>query len=178
MTITEAPPATFPDRGTVEALFKEARQRRRRRWAVAVVVAAVLIGAAAIAATNGGPPVHPTAKPTTAAAGNAGNGGPSVLREVEAKYGGALVMQMGLLGDTSPTGPHAGWAVNGLGIYVTSDDGAQWRNVTPSLIADQEPGDRVGAVTGSGSEDLWLPVVDVIDLVPFSQSLNGSDRGE
>ena len=174
MTITEAPTIST-DRVAVEALFKEARLRRRRRWIATGLAAVVLIGAVIIAAPSGGPPSHPTAKPTTPATGN---GGPSTLRRVEAKYGGALVMQMGLLGDTSPTAPHAGWTVNGLGIYVTSDDGAQWRNVTPSLIADQEPGDRVGAMIGFGSEDLWLPVVDVIDLVPFSQSLDGSDRGE
>ena len=89
----------------------------------------------------------------------------------------SYVMQMGVIGGGS-TGLRVGWAINGLGIYLTTDDGEHWRDITPPLIANQEPGDRVDALTGYGPNDLWLPVVDVIGLVPLSQSVDGSDRGE
>jgi trimeric autotransporter adhesin len=54
MTITD-PPVTSTDRGTAEALFREAHQRRRRRWLVGSIAAIVAIAsAAAVVSYRGG----------------------------------------------------------------------------------------------------------------------------
>jgi photosystem II stability/assembly factor-like uncharacterized protein len=88
------------------------------------------------------------------------------------------VMAMGV-SSFGTGGPRVGWAINGLGIFVTTDGGRQWRNVTPPLLRDQVPGDRAERLTVLGTEDLWLPVHDVIGLVsPAQAEATGSDRAQ
>jgi hypothetical protein len=70
------------------------------------------------------------------------------------------------------------WAADGKSLYVSSDLGRSWRTVTPPTLADQSVSDRIDAMVGIGRDDLWLPVEDVVGLVPFSESADGSDRGE
>lgn len=75
-------------------------------------------------------------------------------------------------------GPDVAWALNGTTFFVSTDEGRSWKNATPQSLADQEVYDRFAGVTGIGTDELWMAAVDVIGLVPFSQSVNGSDRGE
>jgi len=84
----------------------------------------------------------------------------------------ATVDAMGLADDA------VGWAADGDGLYLTTDRGAVWRTITPPNLADQDVSDRIGALDAVGRDDLWLPLEDVPGLVPYSQSTDGSVRGE
>ncbi len=68
-----------------------------------------------------------------------------------------------------------GWVADASGIYVTADQGLSWRAVTPPIFPGQDPSDRIDAMVGVGSTDLWLPVVDVIGLLPPTKG-EASDR--
>ena len=74
--------------------------------------------------------------------------------------------------------PEVIWAVNGTGLFVSSDGGTSWRTVTPPNSINQAVSQRMTAVDAVGTSDLWVVLEDVIGLVPLSQSTNGSDRGE
>jgi photosystem II stability/assembly factor-like uncharacterized protein len=69
------------------------------------------------------------------------------------------------------------WAADGVNLYVSSDQGRDWRTVTPPIFTGQSVSTRLDAMVAVGPNDLWLPVTDVIGLVPFGQSQDGSDRG-
>jgi photosystem II stability/assembly factor-like uncharacterized protein len=71
-----------------------------------------------------------------------------------------------------------GWAANGVGIYVTTNGGRTWRTVTPPNLLHEDVSERIGALDAVGQNDLWLVLEDVPGLVPYSQSTEGSDRGE
>jgi hypothetical protein len=61
---------------------------------------------------------------------------------------------------------------------VSTDGGTSWRTVTPPNLTNQFVSQRMTAVAAVGTSDLWVVIEDVIGLVPFSQSTDGSDRGE
>ena len=73
--------------------------------------------------------------------------------------------------------PEVGWAVNGAGVYVTTDGGRNWRTVTPPLIKLGDPTEDVDSIVGVGSQDLWMPVNDVFGVVPPGTG-DGSVRAE
>jgi len=156
-----------------QALIEEARRRhrRRRRWTgVAVLVLGLALGVAlSVSGGSGGPPMNAThesrsngsVKTTTATVPPLAP--PSVV-----------INTAGRLDATSA------WADNVSNLFVTHDQGATWQVVTPlpSLLAKQGgPADRIQSVVAVGANDLWLAAGDVIGLVPFSQSADGSDRG-
>jgi len=74
-------------------------------------------------------------------------------------------------------GTSVGWAMNGETLSLTADAGRTWRTITPSPLVDQEAGDRIDSIAAAGNDDLWVAAGDVIGLVPFSRSVDGSDRG-
>ncbi|MGO8860870.1 MAG: WD40/YVTN/BNR-like repeat-containing protein [Acidimicrobiales bacterium] len=69
------------------------------------------------------------------------------------------------------------WAAGDTGIFVTTNGGRGWRTVTPPNLDDIFPSEHIGSMDAVGKNDLWLVLVDVPGLVPYSQSTNGSDRG-
>jgi photosystem II stability/assembly factor-like uncharacterized protein len=58
------------------------------------------------------------------------------------------------------------WTANGVGLYLTADGGVTWSNITPPIFTGQDVSTRIDAMVGIGTQDLWLPVVDVIALFP------------
>jgi photosystem II stability/assembly factor-like uncharacterized protein len=68
-----------------------------------------------------------------------------------------------------------GWVADASGIFLTTDQGQNWRPITPPIFTGQYPSDRIDAMVGVGSTDLWLPVVDVIGLFPPARG-EASDR--
>jgi photosystem II stability/assembly factor-like uncharacterized protein len=160
--------------GDPEALFREARQRRRRRrrWiVVGVVLALILAGSVFDLARSG--PGGPSAGSTQRAGGSKTG---SAARTEKQATGSALtypaVQVMGLA-DAS-----VGWAASATGLYVTTDQGRSWRTVTPPNLANEFVAEHVGSLDAIGRSDLWLVLIDVPGLVPYSQSTDGSDRGE
>jgi photosystem II stability/assembly factor-like uncharacterized protein len=69
------------------------------------------------------------------------------------------------------------WAASETGIFVTTDGGRAWRTVTPPNLDHDFASEHIGSIDAVGKNDLWLVLVDVPGLVPYSQSTNGSDRG-
>lgn len=155
-----------------QALIEEARRRQRRRHRVIAFIVAGLLGIGGVITaleTGGSPPrpsLHSLLSPGLGATAS------RTTPPVNSIPPTPMVLIMGRLsGD-------AAWVGTGEAIYVTNDEARRWRNVTPSLIAQQNPGTRVDSMVGTGTRDLWLSVENVIGLVPYSQSVDGSDRGE
>jgi photosystem II stability/assembly factor-like uncharacterized protein len=171
MAVTE----TCADQAAVaeaQALFEEARRRRRRRYRWSVLGATpALIVIAAVFAAGGGRSASPPPRPGQHPPGRAST---TLQHSASAPAGvpGKMVLYIGT------AGPRIAWALNGEDFYVSTDRGRSWRNATPQSLARQEAGDRFAGVTGFGTDDLWMTAEDVIGLVPFSQSVDGSDRGE
>ena len=158
-----------------EALFREARQRRRRRraWFAGGMSLLLLVAIVGLEVSRRGPGAPPST--TTHRTGGAKTAAPSRINGREANSAGRYVpvQEMGLA-DSS-----VAWAANGVGLYLSTDAGRTWRNATPPLLVGQDVFTRLGDdMSAVGQSDLWLPVSDVIGLVPFGQSTNGSSRGE
>jgi hypothetical protein len=170
MAVTES----FADQATdaeARALFEEARRRRRRRYRwTALGATTVVIIVSAVSVAGGGRSAAPPARQTQHPQGGA-----------SAKLQHIATAPPGVPGKTvlyiGSAGPRIAWALNGNDFYVSTDGGKSWRNATPESLADQEAGDRFAGVTGIGTDDLWMAAENVIGLVPFSQSVNGGDRG-
>ncbi len=71
-----------------------------------------------------------------------------------------------------------GWAASANGLFLTTDQGRRWRTITPPNLANAFVAEHVGSLDAIGRSDLWLVLIDVPGLVPYSQSTDGSDRGE
>jgi len=67
-----------------------------------------------------------------------------------------------------------GWAAGADGIYLTTDQGKTWRDITPANLSNEYVSDRIGAMDAVGNQDLWLVLADVPGLAPGS---SGSVRG-
>ena len=145
-----------------EALFKEARQRRRRRRAWMAVGIVVVLAFAFVALTvahnhRGGPPSVPAHRvggsrtlPAAPRPGNQGAG--SALQYTP-------IQEMGMADGS------VGWAANGTGIYLTADQGARWRTITPPNLAHGGVSEHIGAMDAVGQTNLWLALEDVPGLV-------------
>jgi len=171
MAVTEAS-ADQAAMAEAQALFEEARRRRRRRyrWTALGATTVVIIVSATFVA-GGGRSAAPPARP----AGPSQGGATATLQYTAAAptgVPGKTVLSIG------SAGPKIDWAQNVIDFYVSIDGGRSWRNATPQSLANQDAGNRIAAVTGFGTDDLWMAAEDVIGLVPFSQSVDGSDRGE
>ena len=172
LVVSPTDPAPSDD---TEALFKEARQRRRRRqaWMASGIVLVLAVAAIAVGAARKPPnrppviPVHRTGGsktlPATPTPPNPG---------VSSALAYIPVNDIGLADDS------VGWAADGIGIYLTTDQGRSWRTITPPNLANEDVSGRIGAMDAVGQSDLWLVLEDVPGLVPYSQSEDGSDRGQ
>jgi photosystem II stability/assembly factor-like uncharacterized protein len=168
-----APAITGPG-DDAEALFREARRRRRIRRAWVAGVTALALAAAGtaygvLAHSPNGPPTGSTAQlapAKTTSAPPKGNAG----ADLAAGYSNVQVLGM--------ADPHVAWTASPTGIYVTTDQGRQWRDVTPPNLSHQDVAERIEALDAIGTDDLWLVLADVPGLVPYADSTDGSDRGE
>jgi photosystem II stability/assembly factor-like uncharacterized protein len=164
---------TRPHADEAEALFKEARHRRRRRraWLAAVALMAIaLIAAGLLLAGRGsnlGSPrtTLPTVRPPAPPRPQPKNGAVAAPEYVP-------VQTMGLAGS------QLAWAANGTNLQVTENGGQTWRSVTPPNLGAMTVSEHITAVDAVGTEELWVVIEDVPGLVPYSQSVDGSDRGE
>jgi len=144
------------------------RQRHRRRWVAGGVAVALVATLAAF--MGGGRSAKP---PTVGSSSLPARSGATISRTAAAPTGVpvTLVFGIGTLGGSSA------WAMNGPAFFVTNNEGSTWSDAAPEVLLDQDVGDRAESVAGYGEQDLWLGASDVIGIVPFGQSLNGSDRG-
>lgn len=150
MVIASPPPVTVPpprseapDGGVIEEARR--RQRRQRVAAGAVLVALFALVAAMLAGGSGG---------NARRVGHSSGGGGSVAAPGESSRAAApppaalpSISDMGLIG------PGAGWAANGVGLYLTFDDGARWRRV-PALGGDVVA--NLGPIASVGRSDIFI----------------------
>ena len=156
-----------------EALFKEARRRRRRRRAGVAAALVVVVGAliaSDLLAGNGSDghalrPTHP------AAPGRAPH-------RPQHKNPGAVPIPYSPAQSMGLADGQVDWVATGVGLEITADGGRTWRTVTPPTLRGMSVSEHVTAVDAVGTEDLWVVLEDVPGLVPFGQSVDGSDRGE
>jgi photosystem II stability/assembly factor-like uncharacterized protein len=174
ITGTRLPPVgPSGDRDDPEALFKEAhrRRRRRRKWIVGAVVLALLLAGIVVDLAGRGPG-GPSAGPTRRAGGSKTGSATRSEDLVSSALTYPAVQLMGLADGS------VGWAANENGLYVTTDQGRRWRTITPPNLAHAFVAEHIGSLDAVGESDLWLVLIDVPGLVPYSQSTDGSDRGE
>ncbi len=165
-----------------EALFREARRRRHRRWALAAAIAVVTSTVVAVGFDVGG--WGPASRHTTAhnlGGASFGDGPPprAISDRPGSRYNTAVVSDEGVTRPSS-NGLTARWAVNGSGIVLSADGGHRWRNITPAAVKTVDPVDapsRLGSLVGIGTKDLWLPVHEVIGLVPPGEGTGASTSG-
>jgi photosystem II stability/assembly factor-like uncharacterized protein len=150
---TGAPACIAPEEaGTpTEVLFPEAKRRERHRRLLVLAATVVVLGGTALGyAFWGGKlspsrPAHAPRRPTTAAkAGNTSSLSP--VRSAEAQ----LILQVR---------PGQGFVENFSGVFVTTDDGAAWKNITPPLLTSNPILlSHVFAISSYGIEQIWLLV--------------------
>jgi photosystem II stability/assembly factor-like uncharacterized protein len=150
-----APPPLQPPQGSdPEALIEEARRRARKRRVVSAAII-LLVGAAALAAVLAGRGGH-AGGPTT------GPGSPTLpprsaeQREIEQAAKHATLVEAGLLA------PRVGWAMNGLGAWLTLDGGKRWRVIVPPHVRSM--GDAVARIIQiefADERDGWISATDL-----------------
>ncbi len=182
MTLIRDAPGTTeldPDNMPVgpEALFKEARRRRRRRWTITgLVVLAVVSVVSVIGIDVSGS--GPNRQEPSGSHGGPRSGTNTQQQRIPVQRASvrndSIVSQMGRIGERpSDVVPYA---VNGRA-YLTTDSRLHWRNITPASLRGVGAGQRLGALAGIGASDLWLPVHEVVGVVPPGTGVDGSTRG-
>jgi photosystem II stability/assembly factor-like uncharacterized protein len=149
----------------LEALIEEARRRARRRRLMCALAALAAVGIglgiAFGAGGNGRHAASPPAQPPPASAAQQ-------RQQIERVARRATIVEAGLFA------PGFGWAMNGLGLWLTRDGGAHWRTITPPPVA--AIGDAVARINQIVFVDRrhgWISASDVRGgaLLP-----NGSTR--
>jgi photosystem II stability/assembly factor-like uncharacterized protein len=136
----------------VDPLIAEARRRaRRRRLASAVSLAALGVGA--FFAFHGG-----GAAPSTPSAADE-------LRAIQRAAAHATI------GNSALESAQRGWAMNGLGLWLTTDGGAHWRTVTP-LVPGGDVIARIGDVQFVDAQHGWANGQDLIGRVFYKDGSN------
>jgi photosystem II stability/assembly factor-like uncharacterized protein len=156
---------------TAEALFREARQRRRRRWIVAVALVLAVAAIIAVVAGRGGPRATPPANLHTGGKlGTATTGSRSKSGSAAASLHYTPIQDLGLadLG--------VSWAVNGDGVYLSTNAGRTWRTITPAPVKLGDPTEDVDSLVGIGTKDLWMPVNDVFGVIPPNDDVGAFRR--
>jgi photosystem II stability/assembly factor-like uncharacterized protein len=146
----EPPPVRELIARDADALIREARRRtRRRRLRVAALLIAAGIGIGVLLADGGAGGSAGEHASAAGASGSAAAPRPASTPADAARHLTTLpnISDMGLFG------PGDGWAANGLGFYITSDDGAHWRQV-PVFGGDVVA--NLGPVTSVGAENLFV----------------------
>src|SRR5919201_5669546 len=136
--------------GTIalDPLIAEARRRaRRRRLAVAALL--LVGGVVAFLALR-----RPAAPPAPAPAPSAAD----ELRAIRGAAAHATIVESGL------ESAGRGWAMNGLGLWLTTDAGAHWRTVTP-LVPGGDVVARIGDVQFVDARHGWASGQDLIGRV-------------
>jgi photosystem II stability/assembly factor-like uncharacterized protein len=144
-TPTVVPPEQSPDE--LEALIREARERQRRRRLL--LVGGVALAAAAVLSVR-------AAIPSRGGSGQTGNGAPAAGASRALDDAGRIpIAEVGTSGGVT-------WAINGRGMWLTSDGGRTWRASLPPRVAAM--GDAVARVEQVQFLDRrhgWLLAVDV-----------------
>jgi len=149
-------PRTPASAEELEALIREARRRARRRragWA-AFVLALLAAGAAAYAIFGGGgSPTAPAARserpqPATRA---------QELQTIVRAARRATIVEAGLIA------PGFGWAMNGIGLWLTEDGGTRWRPIAPPhVLAIGDPVARINQIQFVDRLHGWIAASDTI----------------
>ena len=118
---------------------------------------AAVSAAVAVVIHNGSSPNAQAPTTSTATTTKGANG---AFRNVVA------VGEAGMIG-----APNAGWAMNGIGLYRSDDDGAHWLNITPPQ--SQDPVANVTALAFWGADRAWA----VVSTNHFSAVFRSTDGG-
>jgi photosystem II stability/assembly factor-like uncharacterized protein len=130
----------------VDPLIAEARRRaRRRRVAAVALLAAGGFGAFLALRGSGTPPPSPAPAPSAA----------DELRAIRAAATHATIVSSGL------ESAQRGWAMNGLGLWLTADGGAHWRTVTPHVPGGDVVA-RIDSVQFVDAAHGWASGLDLI----------------
>lgn len=112
-------------------VIKDARARQRRQWwlvCVSILIGAI-VGLLLLGGSGGGG--------SGAGDGRGGDSRPSAGAHTAAQIGPASLYSPPTIGVSGLLSPGVGWAVNGLGFYMTWDGGRRWSAVhVPGLIGD------------------------------------------
>jgi photosystem II stability/assembly factor-like uncharacterized protein len=151
-TPPRAPQPPHPDE--LEAVIREARRRARRRRAAYALAVLLLVGAAGayFAFDHGG------GKPSgNGPAGHARpNGQAQQARQIARIAARTIIVEAGI------TSPGVGWAMNGLGLWWTTNGGKSWRASVPPQVSSS--GDVVARVTDIAAVDarhIWVAAADI-----------------
>lgn len=145
MSVVAPPKPSRPDE--LEALIREARARQRRRR---------LIAAAGVAAAAAATLSVWAALPGLGSGGYAAGGGAhgATNREID-NTGRVPIVQVGTSGGVT-------WALNGLGMWLTTNGGRTWRASAPQHVRDMgDLMERVEQVDFLDRRHAWLFAVDV-----------------
>lgn len=133
--------------GEADALIREARRRaRRRRAGVAAVVILAVLALVLVLGGGGGGSVRRHTGGAGAPGSAASQRHPGTVAAARPTAVLPYISDMGLFGRGT------GWAANGVGFYLTSDNGAHWRKV-PAFKGDVVA--NLGPVTSAGREHLF-----------------------
>jgi photosystem II stability/assembly factor-like uncharacterized protein len=132
MVVQAPPPRPKPEAGIDAGVLKDARARQRRQASfatvlIAVAAIAVLLGFGAAGGGGAGAP--------KAGRGNGSN--PTGAHTASSQVGSASPYSPPTIGASGLLSPGVGWAVNGLGFYMTWNGGRRWFDVhVPKLSGD------------------------------------------
>jgi photosystem II stability/assembly factor-like uncharacterized protein len=156
-----------------EALIEEARRRQRhRRRLIGLLATVVLASGIAVVSGDGGRSAKPPQSVRHRPQNPEGTASAHYIAVAPTgQPGTTTVFSMGSLG------PDAGWALSENHLYVSTDGGQTWRNVLPGSLAHEAPGNWFSSMTSFGADNLWIAASNVVGLVPYDESADGSDRG-
>jgi len=78
------------------------------------------------------------------------------LKRIERAAAHATIVEAGLVS------PRMGWAMNGLGAWLTLDGGAHWRTITPSHVSSMgDPVARIIQIEFADARHGWISATDV-----------------
>lgn len=151
-------PHTRPAHDELEALIKEARRRARRRRAAIAAVLLAAVGAGVFFAIGGG-------GGSTPPGAGSGSGGPaartSEAEQIQRAAQRATIVEAGITGGV-------GWAMNGLGLWLTADGGKQWlATLPPHVAAIGDAVARIDEIQFVDPSHGWISASDTIGgIVP------------
>ena len=165
MSATAPPRPPSPDRPQTPrldepdaALIEEARRRARRRragYGAVGVAAAVAVSLLLALHGGGGRPTGHGLPPSLAGPSPASPGG----RQGQGLAGFATPKIVGAAGLVAPG---VGWAMNGLGLFWTGDDGVHWRLITPpDVTATGDAIARIVDIAYAGRGHIWVAASDI-----------------
>jgi photosystem II stability/assembly factor-like uncharacterized protein len=144
----ESPPAD-----QLEALIEEARRRALRRrlsYALAALAAVGLALGIAFGAGHGGR--HAASAPPAVPPPS----GTRQRQQIERIARRATIVEAGLVA------PGLGWAMNGLGLWLTEDGGLHWRPIAPPpVLAIGDVVARVDQIVFADRRDAWISASDI-----------------